>query len=116
MASFTLKSAIIAMTMALTATATPQCATDADCLRGYICGSSDGPGGSAPVNVCVQLNTCTNAPDPQFPNMGPKCGDSTFCNVGGYCGSGYITLNGEQMGALVCVDQATGIKCAQPST
>jgi hypothetical protein len=115
MASFTVKSAIIAMTMVLTAAATPQCTTDADCLSGYICGPSD-YANIASDKVCVQLKTCTNAPDPQFPKSGPKCGDSIFCNVGGYCGGGYYTLGGDRYLAQVCVDQATGVKCAQPST
>jgi hypothetical protein len=114
MAGLTLKSAIIAMTMALTATATPQCATNADCLSGYICGPSDTYGSGNTDNVCVQLKTCTNTPDSQFPQFGPKCGDSIFCNVGGYCGGGYYTLDGARYGSEVCVNKATGIQCAAP--
>lgn len=114
MASFTIKSALVAMTMALTATATNQCNKDTDCVSGYICGVSAPLGTDPAVNVCVQINTCTNAPDPQFPKNGPKCGDSIYCNVGAYCGDGYITLDGEREGALVCVNQATGLKCARP--
>ncbi|KAL7905435.1 hypothetical protein GGI35DRAFT_460708 [Trichoderma velutinum] len=108
--------AIMTATMALTSSAAPQCSTDADCISGYICGPSDYAGSSSTDNVCVQLKSCTNAPDPQFPNYGPKCGDSIFCNVGGYCGGGYITLDGERVGAEVCVNSATGVKCAAPST
>ncbi|KAI5459620.1 hypothetical protein BGZ63DRAFT_415161 [Mariannaea sp. PMI_226] len=113
MASFTLKSALIAMTMALTATATSQCNTNADCISGYICGVSEGSSDEPPVNVCVQLDSCINTPSSA--TLGPKCGDSIYCKVGDYCGGGYINLDGERDGALVCVNQATGVQCAAPS-
>ncbi|KAG5982252.1 hypothetical protein E4U55_002143 [Claviceps digitariae] len=102
--------------LALAANAVPQCNTDADCIAGYICGPSDYAFTSNKENVCVDLNSCTNKPDPQFPNQGPKCGDSIFCNVGGYCGQGYYTLNGERFLAQVCVNKATGVKCAAPAS
>ncbi|KFG82780.1 hypothetical protein MANI_004003 [Metarhizium anisopliae] len=116
MTQVTIKSAIIAMGMALTATAVPQCATDADCLSGYICGPSDYSGSGNTDNVCVQLQSCMNTPDPEFPQNGPKCGASTFCNVGGFCGGGYYDVNGNRVGTEVCVNQATGVRCAAPST
>jgi len=115
MSGLGIKAAIIAMGMTLTATASPQCATDTDCLSGYICGPSD-YAGSGNDNVCVQLKSCVSTPDPQFPKNGPKCGDSTFCNVGGSCGGGYYDLNGQRFGAEVCVNKATGVKCAAPSS
>ncbi|KAI5465249.1 hypothetical protein BGZ63DRAFT_348960 [Mariannaea sp. PMI_226] len=114
MASFTFKSAIIAMTVALTAATTPQCNTNADCLQGYICGTSDGPGDTPPTNVCVALNTCTNATYSK--TFGPKCGDSIFCPVGAYCGGGYYDFDGDRVLGQVCVDPATGLLCAAPST
>jgi hypothetical protein len=113
MASVTLKSALVAMTMVLTATAAPQCNTNADCLEGYICGVSDATFGT-PVNVCVALDSCFTESD--APNYGPKCGDSIFCQLGSYCGGGYGELDGERVAGQVCVNRATGIKCARGST
>ncbi|OAQ62455.1 hypothetical protein VFPPC_14130 [Pochonia chlamydosporia 170] len=115
MSNFSIKSAIVAMSLALTATASPQCATDADCLSGYICGPNDTAGSSDTSNVCVQLKSCSDTPDPQFPQYGPKCGDSVFCNPGGFCGGGYVDIDGQREGALACVDHATGLKCAAPA-
>jgi hypothetical protein len=111
MASFTLKSALIAMTMALTATATNQCNTNADCIDGYICGVSDTFGSDPPTNVCVQLGSCVTGSG--APNEGPKCGDGIFCSVGAYCGGGYINMDGERVLAFACVNKATGLKCAE---
>ncbi|KAG6007062.1 hypothetical protein E4U21_006422 [Claviceps maximensis] len=111
-----LKSIALTTLLAVTANAAPQCATNADCIAGYICGPSDYAFSPRKENVCVDLNSCTNQPDPQFPNLGPKCGDSIFCNVGGYCGEGYYVLNGERFLAQVCVDKATGLKCAAPAS
>ncbi|KAL7952158.1 hypothetical protein V8C34DRAFT_299970, partial [Trichoderma compactum] len=113
--SLLFQSAIITATMALTASAAPQCNTNADCLSGFICGPSDF-GGSSSDNVCVKTGTCNNKPDPQFPNLGPKCGDLIFCNVGGYCGEGYFNMGGERILSQVCDNAATGAKCAEPST
>ncbi|PON30793.1 hypothetical protein TGAM01_v200213 [Trichoderma gamsii] len=115
MFSLLFQSAIMTATMALTASAAPQCNTNADCLSGFICGTSDFSGSSSD-KVCVKIGTCNNKPDPQFPNLGPKCGDSIFCNVGGYCGEGYFTMGGERILSQVCVNAATGVKCAEPST
>ncbi|KAG5927418.1 hypothetical protein E4U42_002290 [Claviceps africana] len=103
----------LAAVLAVTAHGAPQCATNADCLAGYICGPSDYAFSSNTDNVCVDLNTCTNKPDPQFPNEGPKCGDSIFCNVGGYCGQGYYTVNGDRFATQVCVNKETGVQCAE---
>ncbi|PTB35267.1 uncharacterized protein TrAFT101_011356 [Trichoderma asperellum] len=112
MFSLLLKSAaIMTATMALTSSAAPQCKTNADCLSGFICGPSDI--GTSTDNVCVKTGTCNNKPDPQFPKLGPKCGDSIFCNVGGYCGEGYYKSGGDTILAQVCVNAATGAKCAQ---
>ncbi|KAL6884463.1 hypothetical protein GGI43DRAFT_419455 [Trichoderma evansii] len=111
MFSLLFQSAVIA-TMALTASAAPQCNTNADCLSGFICGPGDI--GTSSDNVCVKTGTCNNKPDPQFPNLGPKCGDSIFCNVGGYCGEGYYKSGGDTILAQVCVNAATGAKCAEP--
>lgn len=112
MISLLFGSAIMTATVALAAcTGTPQCNTNADCNSGYICGPSDV--GTSTCNVCVKTGTCNNKPDPQFPKNGPKCGDSIFCNVGGFCGEGYFKMNGETILAEVCVNAATGAKCAQ---
>ncbi|EHK19812.1 uncharacterized protein TRIVIDRAFT_224489 [Trichoderma virens Gv29-8] len=104
--------AIMTATMALTSSAAPQCNTNADCLSGFICGPGDI--GTSTDNVCVKTGTCTNQPDSQFPNLGPKCGDSIFCNVGGYCGEGYYKSGSDTILTQVCVNAATGAKCAEP--
>ncbi|KAG5924719.1 hypothetical protein E4U53_003388 [Claviceps sorghi] len=103
----------LAALLAVAAHAASQCTTNADCLPGYICGPSDYSFSSNTDNVCVDLNTCTDKPDPQFPKLGPKCGDSIFCNVGGFCGQGYYTINGERFLTQVCVNKATGVQCAE---
>jgi len=109
------QSAIIAATVALAScAATPQCNTNADCLPGFICGPSDI--GTSTSNVCVKIGTCNSKPDSQFPNNGPKCGDSIFCNVGGSCGEGYYKSGDETILTQVCVNAATGADCAEPST
>ncbi|OAQ70486.1 hypothetical protein VFPPC_15586 [Pochonia chlamydosporia 170] len=114
MAGLVFKSTLIAITMALSASAaaTSQCNSNADCMPGYICGPSDFAFSGTSSNVCVHIGTCSNAPDPQFPNEGPKCGDSIFCNVGGYCGEGYYKSGGDTILTQVCVDKNTGLDCA----
>lgn len=105
------QSAIIAATVALGSCAvTPQCTTNADCISGFICGPSDI--GTITTNVCVKLGSCNSKPDSQFPNNGPKCGDSTFCNVGGSCGEGYYQSGDDRILTEICVNAATGAQCA----
>lgn len=116
MPSKTLKSIALTALLALTASAVPQCTTNADCIPGFICGPSDYQFSDNKDKVCVKLGTCSNKVDPQFPNYGPKCGDSIFCNVGGYCGEGYYDVYGERFLTQVCVDGATGKQCAAPTT
>ncbi|KAL7897155.1 hypothetical protein HDV63DRAFT_405881 [Trichoderma sp. SZMC 28014] len=113
MFSLLFKSAIMTATVALTASAAPQCNTNADCLSGFICGPSDFAQSSSTDNVCVKTGTCNSKPDPQFPKFGPKCGDSIFCNVGGSCGEGYSNSGGDRILTQVCVNAATGTKCAE---
>jgi hypothetical protein len=115
MVGLVFKSAIIAATLALGSCATtPQCTTDADCISGFICGQSNF--GGTTTNVCVALGTCNSKPDSQFPNSGPKCGDSIFCNVGSSCGEGYYQSGNDRVLTQVCVTPATGAKCAEPAS